>query len=157
MIRRPPRSTQLGTLFPYTTLFRSWGGRGAGVRMPGGLQRAVRNWLLSNSRLDRHNFGKGHISGMRFRPQGAPLAPAEIKTMQQKEKDRVRTTPKPVHFRKLGGLLCVVRKPFSHRSKARCTSDWNRVTCPRCQKLKPKPEATEYDAYMSRPQGVETG
>ena len=25
MIRRPPRSTQLGTLFPYTTLFRSSG------------------------------------------------------------------------------------------------------------------------------------
>src|SRR3712207_7027628 len=33
MIRRPPRST----LFPYTTLFRSDGGRGgaAGVRLPG--------------------------------------------------------------------------------------------------------------------------
>src|SRR5213075_3441212 len=27
MIRRPPRSTQQGTLFPYTTLFRSRGGR----------------------------------------------------------------------------------------------------------------------------------
>src|SRR5213594_678857 len=25
MIRRPPRSTQAFTLFPYTTLFRSWG------------------------------------------------------------------------------------------------------------------------------------
>src|SRR6187402_3894445 len=24
MIRRPPRSTRLATLFPYTTLFRSW-------------------------------------------------------------------------------------------------------------------------------------
>src|SRR3546814_3268250 len=24
MIRRPPRSTRTGTLFPYTTLFRSW-------------------------------------------------------------------------------------------------------------------------------------
>ena len=27
MIRRPPRSTQAKTLFPYTTLFRSGGGR----------------------------------------------------------------------------------------------------------------------------------
>src|SRR3546814_3100856 len=26
MIRRPPRSTRTDTLFPYTTLFRSWGG-----------------------------------------------------------------------------------------------------------------------------------
>src|SRR3546814_3492080 len=28
MIRRPPRSTRTDTLFPYTTLFRSDGGRG---------------------------------------------------------------------------------------------------------------------------------
>src|SRR3546814_5709049 len=27
MIRRPPRSTRTDTLFPYTTLFRSWSGR----------------------------------------------------------------------------------------------------------------------------------
>src|SRR3546814_17071999 len=27
MIRRPPRSTRTDTLFPYTTLFRSWKGR----------------------------------------------------------------------------------------------------------------------------------
>src|SRR3546814_14231230 len=27
MIRRPPRSTRTDTLFPYTTLFRSWPGR----------------------------------------------------------------------------------------------------------------------------------
>src|SRR3546814_8779995 len=27
MIRRPPRSTRTDTLFPYTTLFRSWQGR----------------------------------------------------------------------------------------------------------------------------------
>src|SRR5213075_2379250 len=31
MIRRPPRSTQQGTLFPYTTLFRSPGSRSAGA------------------------------------------------------------------------------------------------------------------------------
>src|SRR3546814_19613829 len=30
MIRRPPRSTRTDTLFPYTTLFRSAGGRGEG-------------------------------------------------------------------------------------------------------------------------------
>src|SRR3546814_8100361 len=32
MIRRPPRSTRTDTLFPYTTLFRSRGGRGGGIR-----------------------------------------------------------------------------------------------------------------------------
>src|SRR3546814_4957787 len=31
MIRRPPRSTRTDTLFPYATLFRSQGPRGAGV------------------------------------------------------------------------------------------------------------------------------
>src|SRR3546814_7976364 len=32
MIRRPPRSTRTDTLFPYTTLFRSTPGLGAGRR-----------------------------------------------------------------------------------------------------------------------------
>src|SRR3546814_6141692 len=29
MVRRPPRSTRTDTLFPYTTLFRSWSGKRA--------------------------------------------------------------------------------------------------------------------------------
>src|SRR3546814_4283640 len=33
MIRRPPRSTRTDTLFPYTTLFRSWVGRGLGEEL----------------------------------------------------------------------------------------------------------------------------
>src|SRR3546814_9571828 len=32
MFRRPPRSTRTDTLFPYTTLFRSLGSTGPGVR-----------------------------------------------------------------------------------------------------------------------------
>src|SRR5213075_2767960 len=39
MIRRPPRSTQQGTLFPYTTLFRSLAGRPGAARTVG--------WALS--------------------------------------------------------------------------------------------------------------
>src|SRR3546814_11326949 len=35
MIRRPPRSTRTDTLFPYTTLFRSWQGRGPAAGAPG--------------------------------------------------------------------------------------------------------------------------
>src|SRR3546814_4213370 len=34
MIRRPPRSTRTDTLFPYTTLFRSPGGRYRAARRP---------------------------------------------------------------------------------------------------------------------------
>src|SRR3546814_11332878 len=35
MIRRPPRSTRTDTLFPYTTLFRSWEGRYITVQQQG--------------------------------------------------------------------------------------------------------------------------
>src|SRR3546814_16372520 len=35
MIRRPPRSTRTDTLFPYTTLFRSWGLTENGVKTTG--------------------------------------------------------------------------------------------------------------------------
>src|SRR3546814_4239771 len=45
MIRRPPRSTRIDTLFPYTTLFRSVGGRGG----PGPLRLAG----LGNQFIDR--------------------------------------------------------------------------------------------------------
>src|SRR3546814_1602796 len=37
MIRRPPRSTRTDTRFPYTTLFRSGGGRLAGQHLLAGL------------------------------------------------------------------------------------------------------------------------
>src|SRR3546814_2098137 len=37
MIRRPPRSTRTDTLFPYTTLFRSKGGRGGAVVLADGV------------------------------------------------------------------------------------------------------------------------
>src|SRR3546814_5127346 len=52
MIRRPPRSTRTDTLFPYTTLFRSFEGRsrvviddakGHGERAEGHLHQHVRN------------------------------------------------------------------------------------------------------------------
>src|SRR3546814_5583850 len=53
MSRRPPRSTRTDTLFPYTTLFRSWRGRGLGhpggrrggdrfIRLPGEAKRFIR-------------------------------------------------------------------------------------------------------------------
>src|SRR3546814_14247193 len=41
MKRRPPRSTRTDTLVPYTTLFRSTCGFGAGVRLGGGSLRSL--------------------------------------------------------------------------------------------------------------------
>src|SRR5213075_3441947 len=47
MIRRPPRSTQQGTLFPYTTLFRSG-------RAFGGEHRIAGQWLARRERSEEH-------------------------------------------------------------------------------------------------------
>src|SRR2546426_10743576 len=53
MIRRPPRST----LFPYTTLFRSWGGA-IDYSQP-----AVREWAIQNAELWVHEY---RIDGLRL-------------------------------------------------------------------------------------------
>src|SRR3546814_3894157 len=48
MIRRPPRSTRTDTLFPYTTLFRSYGGMAAahgGLRFLDSARRPRRAWM----------------------------------------------------------------------------------------------------------------
>src|SRR3546814_1792803 len=68
MIRRPPRSTRTDTLFPYTTLFRSWGSyaqkKAAFVES---VDRDGRHLVLKAphpSPLSAHNgfFGCGHFS-----------------------------------------------------------------------------------------------
>src|SRR5213596_1468705 len=48
MIRRPPRSTQDRTLFPYTTLFRSRAPRGTEISCKGWQQEAVMRMLMNN-------------------------------------------------------------------------------------------------------------
>src|SRR2546430_13574550 len=54
MIRRPPRST----LFPYTTLFRSWtsasGGPGQAPREPAGANNASNCWNVVAMRSEEH-------------------------------------------------------------------------------------------------------
>src|SRR3546814_4491190 len=47
MIRRPPRSTRTDTLFPYTTLFRSWR---ASATSPAVSGRAVKSSLVRERR-----------------------------------------------------------------------------------------------------------
>src|SRR5688572_31884120 len=49
MIRRPPRST----LFPYTTLFRSWVNHSTRVRMFTVWARCFTRWLQARGRLQR--------------------------------------------------------------------------------------------------------
>lgn len=119
-----------------------------GVRFSGNLQAMVRHWLLRTmaGQIVGHNFGRGHISGMRFRPVGEPMAETELQTMVQKEERRNNPRPRRRHFSKHygGRALCVVemkKKKGSHywgrgHSQAWTTEDWTEVTCPSCLKLK---------------------
>ena len=121
---------------------RAWGRPCSLVRISGDLQGRVRSWLqgqVSRGVLVTHNFGRGHISGARFRPKGEPLSPAEEKTFQDKaaRKDR----PRPVHLarRSGSGISCrPAPKGFSYgRGGAQAMRSTNpeRVTCPHCLKI----------------------
>lgn len=126
----------------------------------GGLQRLVRDWLLNQVRIGKfasHNFDRGHISGMRFRPVGAPISEAESKTIEAKRERRANPKPKPRHMSSnpdsYGGLaLCIkaqrdkkaaeakAKGQYYHhyssgRSHAWTEKDPAKVTCPRCLKL----------------------
>src|SRR3546814_15473325 len=94
MIRRPPRSTRTDTLFPYTTLFRSWESappqaspagrsprrprvRSSDVARPHAARCAIRRRERSRAHLSEHAFGDDdHIS--RLEPHvGARVAVLE--------------------------------------------------------------------------------
>src|SRR3546814_5015525 len=73
MIRGPPRSTRTDTLFPYTTLFRSPGGREARDRHRANRQRPPEGWnRLSTRDLGRGGPGRWEMSlhGIHSRPHG---------------------------------------------------------------------------------------
>jgi hypothetical protein len=149
-----------------------WGTNGVrgpdyGIRMSGDLDGRVRTWLLRTK--DGHNFGRGHISGMRFRPKGAPLGPSEQDTIKEQAKP---PKPRTIHFGKTsaysgGSPLCIAVQRFNKneerkanglptyyqhhgRSNAVCRDNWEGVVkwgepkpvnCPRCLKLKDHPLA----------------
>ena len=129
--------------------------------MPGStLQHEVRDYLLHNRGITGHNFSRGHISGMRFRPRGEPLSPAEQKTFKaQQEKEEKRARGEPTYTRhassgQYGLALCVKAQrdkkiaaakaagrsaPWfgsNHRSRVWTTDKLEEVTCPRCRNLK---------------------
>lgn len=134
---------------------RAWGrGYGSGgIRFPGNLLGVCRDWLSREARAGRlqcHNFGRGHISGMRYRPAGEPLSEPELKTLAAHERQRAKPRPRPVHARKGGGLACAPpgKRVWGFRpSKAhaipvaagdkgdRLSSGFMLVTCARCRKV----------------------
>lgn len=106
------------------------------VRLRGDVQRAVRDWLMygNGGKIVGHNFGRGHISGMRFRPAGAPMAEAEVETMNSKLRSRGKEKPRHYGHRP----LCTKnrRSPFSRPGRTIwSTTNKDNVTCPRCLKL----------------------
>lgn len=119
---------------------RGYGGYSHGVRLSGNLQDSVRNWLLRtmSGKIVGHNFGRGHISGMRFRPVGEPISGVEQETIKKKAARRERPTPK--HYKgKHNRPLCIesrMKGRFSFRSsKAWTTKRIEEVNCARCKKL----------------------
>jgi hypothetical protein len=129
------------------------------LRAPG-LYNRVRDWLLRNPALTHHNFGRGHISGARFRPVGQPISPTEKETLRRHEVQDSK--PRPRHYSKSGhyGSRPLCSKPRSgwlaRPSKAYTTSDREKVTCPRCKNLladlpahKQEGSQAEFDRYIA--------
>lgn len=125
---------------PWDLTVKQYGRPCNGIRMPGDLQAMVRRWLFNNSALTHHNFGRGHISGARFRPVGGPIGPAEKETNAKLEKKRAADYVRPMHYGQHSGgrPLCQTIKAgarrFSYRpSKAWTSSTADRVTCKACK------------------------
>src|SRR3546814_5467978 len=78
MIRRPPRSTRTDTLFPYTTLFRSW--RNDSVVVRASRRRALRRERHERYRRQRHDGeSAAMIFGRRTFMGGALAVPLAAK------------------------------------------------------------------------------
>lgn len=106
------------------------------------LNDAVRDWLLERARqgqIHGHNFGRGHISGMRFRPvEKAAMNPTEQETVKRREERRHKVPPRHALAGESTALLCGDGKgPWrgTFRRSARTAKDRKDVTCPRCLAL----------------------
>ena len=137
-VRRLANETMQGKSWGSTG--RAWGrGWERGVRLPGDVQARVRDWLLHNPDIEGFNFGRGHVSGMRFRPRGEGLTAAEQHTL----KSRKTWAEKLVHYaRTYGPPLCTANRvhspynSFKAARRVRTESDWAHVTCKRCLNLR---------------------
>src|SRR3546814_14379746 len=112
MIRRPPRSTRTDTLFPYTTLFRSWGQwcRRNRLDPPSAKPHDVSRWVRSLAGLELSdetiramatieryivNVGWEYRMAGIADPNAAPLVKLEMKTARKPLGVRPRQAPSP--------------------------------------------------------------
>src|SRR3546814_2792518 len=70
MIRRPPRSTRTDTLFPYTTLFRSWPQATCALWYPVKQRRALQPFLRKAMKLPAKS---ALVAELLVRPDDSPL------------------------------------------------------------------------------------
>jgi len=129
-----------------------WGtnyyGYPTGIRVQGNLQALVRDWLLHNPAISGHNFDRGHISGMRFRPVGEPISPAEEKTLAAKAERKANPRPRLRHYNAQamrGTALCQQARLAGRFRMTRpltwSTNKPSEVTCKQCLNLLAKKEA----------------
>lgn len=92
--------------------------------------------FLLRSGLERHNFGRGHVSGERFRAPGVEMPETEVNTLKAKEK------VKPVHIKRESAYapLCTASRKAKgfyrpRRPASNVTSDPTKVTCKQCLRL----------------------
>jgi hypothetical protein len=118
------------------------GGYGSRVRLSGDLLHMCRDWLRNEEyagRLASHNFGRGHVSGKRYRPAGEPISEAETNTFAVKAQRASK--PRPVHMwdsTRKKSFLCAPEKKSRwgrYRSQAHVSRGATPITCPRCLKL----------------------
>src|SRR6187431_3536033 len=97
MIRRPPRSTQQSTLFPYTTLFRPATGPGDAAQLPPHLGRGPRGEAQARR-------SEEHTSELQSR---TVISYAAFCLKKKKDEDKIKSTrahlaskqiPKTQHF-----------------------------------------------------------
>src|SRR5213596_2480181 len=101
MIRRPPRSTQDRTLFPYTTLFRSPPGGGRPARAREHVPPVPPSWTRADPDARRapplHGLGRRAPHGLRRLPGVEPLeAPPHRRGRRGVPLTRRRVDPFPV-------------------------------------------------------------
>src|SRR5437667_4106620 len=101
MIRRPPRST----LFPYTTLFRSYKSAQKEVSMPVGVKAEVDVYLQKES-------GPGDNTGIPGRPLLAPKAKEALD-----EGDRNSTRLNSSHITISYAVFCLKKKKKTNKNK----------------------------------------
>src|SRR3546814_4912956 len=117
MRRRPPRSTRTVTLFPYTTLFRSFRARRPVIDQTANHRRAMADIevAVEARRCDRVDHGHGkRVRGARVKPRPVlqhprPFLKPELPPLRPHE-DRKSTRLNSVHY-------CASRLPYSARKR----------------------------------------